>query len=472
MSVSGLEVAVGAGVALEASRSGFDVGMPVYARDVLGPGASTEFYAALHVGQGAAMLLLSGGGLGGLVSAPLAFGALAAAYATLALLPSSLLLLSSSTPVLGAVAVLGFGTALASVSTTVLLQLRGGRGGPGRTAARSHLHAAYRVAGILTRIVLPVLIGMSLEARPKAGGGDEAAAAAGGDAAFRHVRFFGALAAFLAVFAAVAQAYACWFGPKVGATTSDRIAEPDNAKSTSSSASSASSTAGHLKWRRIWAYCIAVSLPNTAGGIVRSLLGVRLLEGRASESTTFFSNTHAVAQCGAMLAVICVSAGVVAGPRNRTWWRVLLLQAGTMVLTSCAMGMITSSSVAVSVLFVVFRAAEESAKLSNTMLLGGLCENLQHPAGSEDERGTADKIGSVGKKAALLAKAVALQKTIGSVLKICSSLLCSISVRTMGVNATLLMGSGVCALGAAWIAKIMPVAVAAAVKKGKAQKSE
>ena len=139
------------------------------------------------------------------------------------------------------------------------------------------------------------------------------------------------------------------------------------------------------------------------------------------------------------------------------------MQSGMMVLTSSAMGIITTSSVAVSMLFVLFRAAEESAKLSNTMLLGGLCEELQYRVGSEVDRGTEN---NVAKNAALLTKAVALQKIIGSVLKIGSSLLCSASVRAVGVNTTLLVGSGVCALGMAWIAKIMPPA---AVKGGKAK---
>ena len=63
---------------------------------------------------------------------------------------------------------------------------------------------------------------------------------------------------------------------------------------------------------------------------------------------------------------------------------------------------------------------------------------------------------AMASKAALLAKAVALQKMMGSVLKICASLLCSASVRMAGVDATLLFGSGICALGTLWIFKIMP----------------
>ena len=128
---------MGSGVALEASRSGFDVGVPVYARDVRRDRASTEFYAALHVGQGAAMLLLWLG-CSGLVSAPMAFALLASAYASLAMLPAG----TSMATFLGAVFVLGLGTSLASVSTTVVLQLRGrGRGSEGRNSSRSHLHA-------------------------------------------------------------------------------------------------------------------------------------------------------------------------------------------------------------------------------------------------------------------------------------------------------------------------------------------
>ena len=124
-----------------------------------------------------------------------------------------------------------------------------------------------------------------------------------------------------------------------------------------------------------------------------------------------------------------------------------------MVWTSCAMGLLASSSFDLSVLYVVFRAAEESAKLSNTVLLGGLCEELYSNSGSDGEPKMETAMAS---KAALLAKAVALQKMMGSVLKICASLLCSASVRMAGVDATLLFGSGICALGTLWIFKIMP----------------
>ena len=54
-----LVLAVGASAALEASRSGFDVGVPVYARDVLGGKASTGSMPPCTIGQGTAMLALA-----------------------------------------------------------------------------------------------------------------------------------------------------------------------------------------------------------------------------------------------------------------------------------------------------------------------------------------------------------------------------------------------------------------------------
>ena len=133
------------------------------------------------------------------------------------------------------------------------------------------------------------------------------------DVGLRHPMLFGGLAAFLASFSVFLQVRACWFSPGVckvaGAGASD------GSKSVEAGA----------QWRYIWEYCGAVSLPNTAGGIVRSLLGVRLLEVRSSESTAFFSNTHAVAQRVAMLAVMCVSGRI--ADSNRNWWRLLLVQA-------------------------------------------------------------------------------------------------------------------------------------------------
>ena len=118
-----------------------------------------------------------------------------------------------------------------------------------------------------------------------------------------------------------------------------------------------------------------------------------------------------------------------------------------MVLVSCAMGLVVSSSFAVSMLYVVFRAAEESAKLSNTVLLSGLCEEFDASVESKDRPG-------IVSKAVLLAKAVALQKMTGSVLKVCTSLLQHRGPDGWGQQRA--MGSAVCAVGTLWIFKIMP----------------
>ena len=440
-----MEVAVAAGVAMESARSGFDIGMPIYAAQVLEEPMSTDFYSSLHTGQACSMLLISLGmiSVDSVSLAPISFIIIAFSYGVLALfLPSYFLFMVM-------IYVMGLGIAMASVSSTVILQVYG----DGNRAARSHIHAAYRIAGILTRIFLPVIVGMKLNTQvveEREEGGNMGRHP-------HHTKLLGLLASFLATFALAVRLHAyCLLSRASSDGTSEQMThhESEGIKESSLCASilnRSRSSADSVSWVKIWKYCAVVSLPNAAGGIVRSVFGVQLLAKTFphTASATFFTNTHAIAQCAAVLTVMLLSKLMASG--KYSWWRVLFVQAAIMVVSSYAMAFSSYAAVINSILFTLFRAAEESAKLSNSMLLSRLCEQPISAPNKSDP-----KVVRQPTRVKLLAKAVALQKIIGSVYKIASSILSSFVLKAFGVQTTLLMGATICAIGTALIAIISP----------------
>ena len=394
------------GLALEASRSVFDVAFPLFAVQVL-HSRSTLFFAAMHVGSGLGMIAVSekkvSAWIENLLSA--SFFVMGASHLFLGLSPPSFtffLLIAGA---------IGLATSVASISSSVRIQTLS-RDKP----ERSYLNAVYRVMGIITRIVTPLLIGNALDITENS---EQQLVQS------RHTVLLLTLGVVLCVMAAILFNF-------VRASPHERGNSDEDQRGGQKQLSGADSA----NWHQIIAYCFSASLPNMAGGLIRSLL-LQFLTDKLKAGPNFFSATHAAAQFTSVFFTIITSRVLRHGGRSFLL-RTLAIQSFAMTVAAFALGSCTSSASA-AVTFVLMRAIEESCKLPNSLLLHELCSG--HPSTATPSTNKA-----------LLVRAIALQKGIGAALKVCVSLLSAVSMHHLGVEVTIYFAACICLGGSASLA--------------------
>ena len=396
------------GLAIEASRSVFDVAFPLFAAQVL-YSRTTLFFSALHIGSGLAMIALSQKTVAvwieNLLSA--SFFILGMSYVFLGLCPPSFafFLLTAG--------IIGLATSVASIASSVRIQTLS-RDKP----ERSLLNAAYRVMGIITRIVSPLLIGNVLDITEKS---QEQLVRS------RYTALLLTLGIGLCSMAAILYI-------SVSASPQDRGKRDVDQQGSQKQLSNSNSA----NWPQIIMYCFSASLPNMAGGLIRSLLAAFLID-KLNASVNFFSTTHAAAQLASVFFTIIASRVLRHGGRS-SLLRSLVTQSFAMTVAAFALGSCTSSVSAAST-FVLMRAIEESCKLPNSLMLHELCI-----CSGNSSTGTSST------NSALLVRAIALQKGIGAALKVCVSLLSAMSMHHLGVEMTIYFAAFICLVGSASLA--------------------
>ena len=296
---------------------------------------------------------------------------------------------------------IGLATSWASVSTSVVIQMSA------RTVAdRASMTAVNRISGIGARILLPLAI-----------------SSAGEERLLSRV--------IVPVACALAGAAAYLWHTSPSATTRE------SGKKTSARTATKTTEDDQHDWTRLTLYCLFASLPNTAGGLLRSLLGPHLMQSLGA-SAEFFSGQHAAAQASAVLSVALVSRVLGGGGGAGRVWGVIFAQACTMSVCATVIGCVHSSLFS-AVAYILFRAVEESAKVSNTLLLAHLCAPTMLNTPVDDNKRC---------RAAQLARGIALQKLIGSALKISASLMYATLVGRVGLATAVWLTGSICGVGA------------------------
>lgn len=396
------------GLAIEASRSVFDVAFPLFAVQILN-NRSTLFFAALHIGAGIAMIALSHKKVAIWIENLLfaSFFILGICYVFLGLCPPSLAFFLLTAGIIGLV------TSVASISSSVRIQTLS-RNKP----ERSLLNAVYRVMGIITRIVSPLLIGNVLDITEKS---QEQLVQS------RYTALLLTLGIGLCSIAAILFI-------SVSTSPHDRGKRDEDQQGSQRQLADSDST----NWSHIIIYCFSASLPNMAGGLIRSLLAQFLIDN-LNASVNFFSTTHAAAQFASVFFTIIASRVLRHGGLS-SLLRSLATQSFGMTVAAFALGSCTSPVSAAST-FVLMRAIEESCKLPNSLILHELCICSGNP--STDTSST---------RSARLVRAIALQKGIGAALKVCVSLLSAMSIHHLGVQMTIYFAACICLCGSASLA--------------------
>lgn len=398
------------GLIIEASRSVFDVAFPLFALQVL-DSRSNIFFSALHIGSGVAMLALSQNKIAVWVESLLypSFFALGMTYLTLGLSPPSF-------PVFLLVAgVIGLVTSVASISSSVRIQILS-RDKP----ERSHLNALYRVVGIIARIASPLCIGKILDSSNRTARPEEHVAQS------RHTLLLSAVGAGLCLMAITL----CLF-PNVSSKHEDGHVKRKGVRGTHQSGDASE------QWFQICAYCLCVSLPNMAGGLIRSLLAPFLIH-KLGAGPIFYSTTHSVAQVSSAFFII-IASRVLQNSGRSSLLRYLIVQSFAMAICAFAVGSCTSP-VSAAATFCLMRSLEQSCNLPNSLMLHELCTQESRSPTAADK--------------SLLVHAIALQKGIGSVLKVTVSLLSAASLAHLGVATTIHIAAGICMVGSASLAWI------------------
>ena len=401
------------GLTIEASRSVFDVAFPLYAVQVL-HSRSTLFFSAMHIGAGLGMVAFAQKNIALRVESLLSLPYF--------ILGTCYYLLGISTPsfrfFLLIAGFIGLATSVAGVSSSVQIQILSQN-----KAERSYLNAVYRVMGIIARIVSPLIIAKVLES----GAGAEILEEDMVES--RHTTLFSTLGVSL-----------CFLAAAFFLLTSGSPQHGGSSEQYQSGSQKQLPAADAQEWSQICMYCACVSLPNMAGGLLRSLLAPFLMHKLAA-SPNFFSTTHSIAQCTSVFFIIVSSRLLQHGGRS-SLLRSLATQSFVMAIAAFALGSCTSSLTAAAT-FVLLRSLEESCKLPNSLMLHELCTRADKPS---------TPIQSTNR--ALLVRAIALQKAMGAVLKVCVSLLSAATLTYLGVAATIYIAAGICMSGSASLAWI------------------
>ena len=375
------------GFSLESSRVATDILFPQYLTSADSSSISSTLYlVALNGGSFIATLILTQeiGTTIGVVLAPLSFLILCGSYAALAYIPHY-----STFSFLVLVSLIGFATSSASVSSSSLLQ----------TAADSdaqkqqRLNAVYRVGGIISKLTIPIAIVMANE---------------------QQSAIFVVLSVTLFCTACVLQHWT--------RTSSSNFTKTAKTVKTVKSTNSSSKPIPCGQWLQVVLYCVIVSLPNVAGGLVRALLHTR---------ATSVPIAHSFSQMASIATLFLTSMVLEAySARKGTPWIAVAIQAALM--SGATFGIIVSDNqVDIVTSFVAFRCVEESAKLTNSTIL----HQLAHVA--QKKQSTRSR----------LQRFVASQKVIGAMLKMVCSLVSTHIIRSHGTISALVMANVLCAVG-------------------------
>lgn len=369
-----------AGISLEATRVVTDIFFPQYLNTTQSKFNSPTQWIGYHsLGAFMATTLLSQLSFHPLMLAPLSFLSIGIFYAALSISSPQ-----SITVFFILVTCIGAATTTASVSSSALVKnVKEGRN--------------YRLAGIASKLAVPLLIVV----------------------VNNKVSFL-----FLTI-AATMVCTACIF-----IWSSGSVVESVTILSTATTTSS-NATISRQHWVRIILYCIIVSFPNIAGGLIRSLLHTKFHD-TAIESVAFAHTSSQVLSFGFIFCTTFIL------DKPKSAWITVTIQAFVMSIAAFVILISNSkSTTAIIAIFTLFRSVEESAKLPNSMIL--LMEATKYCTNKATASTAAVRF-------------VATQKLIGSILKILFSAVSSHVIFLHGTSAGLAIATLICLIGAVGLA--------------------
>ena len=389
------------GISLEASRVTTDLIFPQVHNDT----SSTLYLAFFNGGSLLAAMLLATNNTSTFSIdkiAPVSFFILCSSYATLSFVSHSTFLF------LALVTCIGLATSAASVSSSSMLQIS--------TSNRNRSNAIYRLSGVISKLLIPVAIA-TISTQTSLIFISVALLLLCTTCVLQWNTSLATLAATTTPLAATGATEAIAASTATTTTPTTTTATTTTTTTTTPTTTITTTLISRSKWLQVLLYCLIVSLPNVAGGLVRALLHTRIAS---------VSMAHSYAQF-ASIATIFITSVILESfqASNGAAWITVTIQASLMSVAAFAI-IVADKTTDITIAFVVFRCIEESAKLPNATILHQLS------SGSNS-----------------LSRFVASQKVIGAFLKIICSIVSTYIIRNHGTIFGLVMANILCAVGAA-----------------------
>ena len=386
------------GISLEASRVTTDLIFPQVHNDT----SSTLYLAFFNGGSLLAAMLLATNNTSTFSIdkiAPVSFFILCSSYATLSFVSHSTFLF------LALVTCIGLATSAASVSSSSMLQIS--------TSNRNRSNAIYRLSGVISKLLIPIAIA-TISTQTSLIFISVALLLLCTTCVLQWNTSLTTSAATTTPIAATGATGA------IAATTTTPITPITPITPTTATTPTTTPTTTPIprsKWLQVLPYCLIVSLPNVAGGLVRALLHTRIASVSMAHSYAQFASIATIFTTSVILESFQASNGAA--------WITVTIQASLMSIAAFAI-IVADKTADITIAFVVFRCIEESAKLPNATILHQLS------SGSNS-----------------LSRFVASQKVIGAFLKIICSIVSTYIIRNHGTIFGLVMANILCAVGAA-----------------------